>query len=242
VAARRRLGAPATWLMSGDGSSSSSTRPDWYGLPTTDSAAAEGAGAGCGGEAGTAAGNGWSMEGMALTVCGPLLPEQLGATMMQEHLLINLSSVNAPQSVAGPTGEHFWRRPCASMEVSGGLRFYSLMNEEDSQLTDIGEAIEGIELFKQHGGGTVVSPTGSEIGRDPHGLRRISLATGVAVVMGTGHYLGAAQDDDLMETTTVEQIAATFVAEITQGAAVHQANPMHRDGGWSVPTVSEKCV
>ena len=63
------------------------------------------------------------MEGKAQTVTGPIDPAELGAVMMQEHLLIDLSGVNVPQSVAGPTGEHFWKEPCDSLEVSGGLRF-----------------------------------------------------------------------------------------------------------------------
>ena len=63
------------------------------------------------------------------------------------------------------------------------------MNEEDSAMLDIEEAIDGLELYKQHGGGALVSPTGPEIGRDPHGLQRVSLATGVPIVMGTAHYL-----------------------------------------------------
>ena len=123
-------------------------------------------------------------------------------------------------------------------------------------MLDIDEAIEGVELYKQHGGGALVSPTQPETGRDPHGLRRISLATGVPVVMGTAHYLGASQDGESMGSQTVEAIAADFVAEIQDGVVVHQVscghsglvalallshlhaqgNPMHRDGGWGVPS------
>jgi len=32
--------------------------------------------------------------------------------------------------------------PCESLEVSGGLRFHSLMNEEDGTMLDVDEAIE----------------------------------------------------------------------------------------------------
>jgi|EP01046_Picozoa_sp_COSAG06_P061468 phosphotriesterase-related protein len=209
----------------------SSLRPDWYGLPT-EAAWSPAEAAADGDEDGTD----WSMEGLAQAVTGPLDPALLGAVMMQEHLLVDLSTVNVPQSVAGPTGEHFWKLPCESLEVSGGLRFYSLMNEEDSAMLDIDEAIEGVQLYKQHGGGTLVSPTGNEIGRDPHGMRRISLATGVPVIMGTAHYLGAAQDGESMQAVSVEDIAAEFISDIQQGVVVHQGNPMHRDGGWGVPS------
>lgn len=217
--------------MSGGGSS----RPDWYGLPTQ--AAWSPADAGDDADDDSLAGGGkWTMEGMVQTVTGPLDPELLGAVMMQEHLLVDLSGVNVPQSVAGPTGEHFWKLPCESLEVNGGLRFYSLMNEEDSAMLDIDEAIEGVLLYKQHGGGALVSPTGKQLGRDPHGMRRISLATGVPIVMGAAHYVGAAQDAESMAAVTVEDIAAEFISDIQHGVTVHQGNPMHRDGGWGVPS------
>eukprot|EP01043_Picozoa_sp_COSAG02_P010940 COSAG02_NODE_396_length_23126_cov_282.150258_13_plen_253_part_00 len=214
---------------------SESSRPDWYGLPTKAAwSPADDAAEVHDDEPSSDAT--WTMEGMVQTVTGPLDPELLGAVMMQEHLLVDLSGVNVPQSVAGPTGEHFWKLPCESLEVSGGLRFYSLMNEEDSAMLDIDEAIEGVMLYKQHGGGSLVSPTGNEIGRDPHGMRRISLATGVPIVMGTAHYLGAAQDGESMDVVAVEDIAAEFISDIKQGVVVHQGNPMHRDGGWGVPS------
>jgi phosphotriesterase-related protein len=110
------------------------------------------------------------------------------------------------------------------------------MNEEDAQMLDIEEAIEGTELYRQFGGGCLVSPTGAEIGRDPSGLRRISLATGVHIVMGAGHYLGAAQDDSSMAAQTVAEIAEEFVREVVHGVTLTQGNKMHRDGGWGVPT------
>jgi len=70
-------------------------------------------------------------------------------------------------------------------------------------------------LFKQHGGGALVSPTGNEIGRDPHGMRRISLATGVPVIMGTAHchHVSAAQDGESTEVVAVEAIAWAIAAE-----------------------------
>ena len=94
------------------------SRPDWYGLPTQAAWKAPAA---------STPSIAWTNEGMAQTVTGAIAPHCLGAVMMQEHLLVDLSGVNVPQSVAGPTGEHFWKLPCESLEVSGGLRFYSLV-------------------------------------------------------------------------------------------------------------------
>ena len=94
---------------------------NWYGLPTQAAWKAPAA---------STPSSAWTNEGMTQTVTGPLAPDLLGAVMMQEHLLVDLSGVNVPQSVAGPTGEHFWKLPCESLEVSGGLRFYSLVRRD----------------------------------------------------------------------------------------------------------------
>lgn len=47
---------------------------------------------------------------------------------------------------------------------------------------------EEVWLYGEAGGGTLVDPTLEHIGRDPEKLRRVSEATGVHIVMGTGFY------------------------------------------------------
>ena len=39
-----------------------------------------------------------------------------------------------------------------------------------------------------------------------------------------------------MDVVAVEDIAAEFISDIKQGVVVHQGNPMHRDGGWGIPS------
>ena len=229
----RASGAPASSaadFATGTTSMASEARPDWYGLPTKSAWKAPPAPE-------HAVPRGWSLEGRAQTVLGAVDPAVLGKTMMQEHLLVDLSKVVAVGPGAGPDGEYFWRLPAGDLPaVGGGLRFYGLMNEEDSRMDDIEEAIAGAELYKQFDGGCLVSPTGPEIGRDPRGLCRISMATGVHIVMGAGHYVGAAQDSTSMAAQTVAEIADTFVREVVHGVVLAQGNKMHRDGGWGVPT------
>ena len=49
--------------------------------------------------------------------------------------------------------------------------------------------MEELGLFKQHGGQAMVDLTLSSIFRDPVGLRRISRAVGVHVVMGRNSFV-----------------------------------------------------
>jgi phosphotriesterase-related protein len=66
--------------------------------------------------------------------------------------------------------------------------------------------------FAAVGGRTVVDLTPPGIGRDPERLRRLSEATGVQVVMGSGWYLEATHPPGLA-TTPVDRLAAELVAE-----------------------------
>jgi hypothetical protein len=87
-----------------------SARPDWYGLPTQAVWKAPPAPT-------DALPRGWSMEGQAQTVLGAVDPGLLGKTMMQEHLLVDLSKVAAVGPGAGPDGEYFWRLPAGDLQV-----------------------------------------------------------------------------------------------------------------------------
>src|SRR5262249_23483894 len=75
------------------------------------------------------------------------------------------------------------------------------------------------ELAALHaaGGRTVVDLTLDEIGRDPAALRRVSEATGMAIVMGCGHYRDPYLDRDWFDRMAVDDIAAELVREIEEG-------------------------
>jgi predicted metal-dependent phosphotriesterase family hydrolase len=57
-------------------------------------------------------------------------------------------------------------------------------------LNDKHLACQELRALKAAGGSTLVDLTLDEIGRDPAALRRVSEATGIAIVMGCGHYRG----------------------------------------------------
>jgi phosphotriesterase-related protein len=62
-----------------------------------------------------------------------------------------------------------------------------LLDEEDLLLNDETKSIKELSIFKGAGGGCVVELTTAEFGRDVFALKRISRATGIAVVATTGH-------------------------------------------------------
>ena len=92
------------------------------------------------------------------------------------------------------------------------MRFISNLDMSD-------EPIAGAELarFAEEGGTTLVELTpDARLSRDPALLRRLSEATGVNVIMGTGFYVEAAHPRGLA-ARPVESIAADLVRDIREG-------------------------
>ena len=65
----------------------------------------------------------------------------------------------------------------------------SVANHRSKKKLAIKEAVR----FKLAGGCTIVEMSSIGLSRDPLGLARISRATGLNIIMGTGFYLGASQ-------------------------------------------------
>ncbi len=95
----------------------------------------------------------------------------------------------------------------------------------DGLLDDVPLAVAEVGRFAAAGGRTVVDLSTREIGRDPAGLRRVSEATDVHVVMGCGHYRDPYLDRAWFDRTPVEEIAAELIAEIVDGIGPDGVRP-----------------
>ena len=77
-------------------------------------------------------------------------------------------------------------------------------------------ALEEIRRFMLAGGGTVVDATDWDLGRDPLALARISRATGLNIVMGSGHYVPTFRPADMADRSE-ESITERLVRDISLG-------------------------
>ncbi len=84
-------------------------------------------------------------------------------------------------------------------------------------LHDEALAIEEVRRFGEAGGTTIVDCTSEGLGRQPEALRRVSRATGVAIVMGSGHYRRPYLDEARVDRESVDELAAGIVRDITEG-------------------------
>ena len=84
-------------------------------------------------------------------------------------------------------------------------------------LHDEALAIEEVGAFREAGGVTIVDCTSEGLGRDPSALRRVAEATGVNVVMGSGHYRRPYLDEARLDRMSADAIAADIARDLTEG-------------------------
>jgi len=86
-------------------------------------------------------------------------------------------------------------------------------------LADEALAIEELTRFRDAGGTTLVDCTSEGLGRRPEALRRVSEATGVTIVMGSGHYRRPYLDEAFIDAMSVDALADTIVRDLEVGVA-----------------------
>ncbi|WCA58347.1 phosphotriesterase [Agrobacterium tumefaciens] len=152
-------------------------------------------------------------SGKIMTVRGAIAANQLGVTLMHEHILNDCRCWwHAPRTPE----RQYLAEGFVCMEILGELRQDPFVNKHNITLDDEPLAIAELKDFATAGGQTVVEPTCQGIGRDPLALRRISEATGLNVVMGAGYYL-ASSHPEKVAGLTVEAIADEIVHEALHG-------------------------
>jgi len=147
--------------------------------------------------------------GKAQTVLGLIGPEDLGVTLPHEHLVID-SRVNFSEPKAA--SEKALAYKPVSMEILSWLRYHPAENLDNCQRWDEREAIDEVMLFKKAGGSIIVDVTNVGIGRDPKALARMSRATGLNVIMGSGYFIAGCHPPD-MSSKTEEEITEEIVRD-----------------------------
>ncbi len=177
------------------------------------------------------------LVGKIQTVLGPIAPQQLGRTLMHEHVLCD---IRAPQSRAdndlGPeiTLETVWQLNYGRGVKRAGRKY--MLDLEDI-------ATREVRMMKHDGGDAIVELTCGGLSPDPAGLKRIAAGTGVHLIMGCGHYVNDYQDPR-NHGRTVEDFAGEMIGQILHGAwGTEVCAGMIGEIGCSAPwTATEKRV
>jgi phosphotriesterase-related protein len=160
------------------------------------------------------------LTGKIQTVLGIIDADSLGATLPHEHLLIDSSSVYFVEP--NEASEKKLAHESVKMDNLYWVKLHPLNHLDDLKLTDEQLAAKEALFYKWAGGSTIVELTCSyTLGRDPLGLARISRATGLNIVMGTGYYIALSHPSDTT-TKTTEEITEEIVKDIVVGVGNSQ--------------------
>lgn len=148
-----------------------------------------------------------------MTVQGPIGIDELGITLMHEHILNDVRSWwHEPLT----EGRRYLADGPVRPQILGELRMDPFANRHNLALDDEDLAIEELLLFLREGGRTVVDPTCRGIGRDPAALVRVARATDLNIVMGGGYYLEASHPPEVA-IMDADAMADQIVREATRG-------------------------
>lgn len=152
-------------------------------------------------------------RGKVQTVTGLIDPDDLGITLMHEHLLTDLSVFfQEPEDATSRELAH----QTLGLENLHWVRYNFFTNVDNLRFTDEKLMTREAWRFKTAGGKSIVEMSNIGLFRDPKGLARISRSTGLYVIMGSGFYIGEAQKDDYLSLNE-EQIADIIIKDITEG-------------------------
>jgi phosphotriesterase-related protein len=87
---------------------------------------------------------------------------------------------------------------------------------DSRDLTNEANAISELQYYVDAGGITLTELTNIGIGRDPEGMKRISTATGVNVIMGCGFYKDA-WIPDTYKNKSIEELTEIIISDIRDG-------------------------
>jgi len=169
-----------------------------------------------------------------MTVDGPVPPEQLGSTLIHEHLWLDATPLLAMHGYASDRGTPFDARAAAEARWNPGC------HPENYRLTDLDLAVEEVRLYLEAGGRTIVDVTPSHLGRNPTALQSIAKRTGVQVIMGGGFYLEPTLPAGF-ETRSSESITSELIGEWQHGVGDTGVRPgiLGEFGTGTPPTATE---
>ena len=156
------------------------------------------------------------------TVTGAVAPEQLGKTMTHDHLLWDQSCYWQVEPAEASQRDFVHMK--VAPEMMHKLYYKQHQNRDNAVQTDVATAIEEAFRYKLAGGGAIVDVTPEGLGRDPDGLREISIATGLHIIMGCGFYIKPSHPKRIRDMTK-EQIAGEIIREIRDGVGVNRIKP-----------------
>ncbi|MDO8588351.1 MAG: hypothetical protein Q7T82_15085 [Armatimonadota bacterium] len=153
------------------------------------------------------------LTGTVQTVGGQIHPDQLGLTLMHEHIFCDLSVRFAePAEIRKRAFAH---KP---FDVRDHWRVMAdpFSNLDNLVVNGMEDAVGELLHFKRAGGQTIVDQTTRGLGRNPEAVRAVARLTGLNVIIGTGYYVELTHPPDMAERSE-ESLTEEMTREIVEG-------------------------
>ena len=149
-----------------------------------------------------------------MSVTGPVKPEDLGRTLVHEHIVIGTEGQNL-DPMAAPD-----RREIVAV------------------------AVDQLQKLKAHGVFSIVDPCPIELGRDPELYAEVSERSGVRIIFSTGFYYEAMGIPQYWRARDADEIADFYLKELTDGVGKTGLRPgvIKAATGLEVTANEEKCL
>ena len=149
-------------------------------------------------------------ESHVQTIAGPVPAARLGATLIHEHLMVNLRCywrpADDPEVAFLPVAIE---RLAAIRANPFGVRDNLLIDEPPVMASEL-------RRYREAGGTTIVDATPAGLGRDVRTLEWLACQTGVNVIAGCGYYIKETHPAG-MESRSVDDLATEMIRDITVG-------------------------
>ena len=152
--------------------------------------------------------------GKVITVNGPIEPDDVGVTLMHEHLLFTCLMWFLEGDHRGLGSDSYVQ---VTGENAAWLREFPYRSRENLINTDWQLSAREIRRFKMALGQTVVDSSSLGLGRDVWGLKKIADDVGINVISGTGYYVDHAHPW-YVDSKSVEELAEGLIGDVTTGA------------------------
>ena len=140
------------------------------------------------------------------TVLGDISKDDVGNTMIHEHILFDIA---LPNTKSQDDKE-------ISLSNRWQVDYFSNQNSENASQKKISVAVEELEYFSEDGGSLIVDQTVFGLDRNPEGLAKVSKLAGVHIVAAAGCYTEPYLPKSFLEMEC-EELIRHFVSEINFG-------------------------
>lgn len=150
-----------------------------------------------------------ALKGKVQTVQGLIAPDALGATLMHEHVLCDITPPRlAAEKDPGPE---------ITLETVWAINYGELKSARKYKLDRLDVAVAEVARMTAAGGRSIVELTCGGLKPDPAGLAEVAARSGAQIVMGCGYYVEEYQDPRNAERT-VDDFAAEMAGQVLDGA------------------------